>query len=169
MVSQISIKMHAGDNPVSNSSVVVTPETTASEPSQLTDTQILADAHGIAAFLEGAKASGPPVGLGEAFTASHPTPSPSCPGNLFDFDSLSRSASGDESNSGDPSSSYSFTGTKMCTPRMAKELSASHPGIFIRITTSDPDDRIQEEDDCADGMTLSGFHNGMPLYYNFTR
>lgn len=52
----------------------------------------------------------------------------------------------------------------MYRPRMAKEISAYSPGVFIKVTTSSgPKDCIKgEEDGC---MTLHGFLDGLPVYY----
>lgn len=52
----------------------------------------------------------------------------------------------------------------MYRPRMAKEISAYSPGVFVKVTnTSGPKDCIKgKEDGC---MTLQGFLDGLPVYY----
>lgn len=107
--------------------------------------------------------------LGEALPLSDSTTFSHCLESLLvDSPSLSLSPK-----NGPLSEDFSYSSraqnTNMCTPRMAKYSSISSPGVVVRITTSDPNDRLQEEDDCADGMTLYGFITGKAVYYSFTR
>lgn len=59
--------------------------------------------------------------------------------------------------------------SKMIIPRMAKEISVTTRNVLIRVTAVDPNDRIQEEDDCADGFSLFGFCDGLALYRKVTK
>lgn len=89
--------------------------------------------------------------------------------SVEDYLSASSSSDDDGPCSGYSGYTSSLTQPKMYSPGAAKEMSAMRPGIFFEITTKDPQDRIEEEDDCADGMVLRGFLNGLPLYYHFSR
>lgn len=179
LFAQVSVTACTDNNPLPDSSVtgIIKPTVVTSKQAQLANIHTPAEANTNTpcpkeAQLEALHQSQP--ALGEGIASTRPTTTttpPSCLEPLVDAWSPSSSEDGSDSgHSLTPCSRTQPARAKMCTPQMAKEISAFSPGVFIEITTaSDPHDRIKEEDDCGEGMVLRGFWSGLPLYYSVTR
>lgn len=171
MLAKMSVQKREGQNPISNSAIVVQPETAHTESNQITGIQNSGKNDHITACLEveqHSQTSASQLPKEQDIASSQSADSPCSESTVIDYSSASYS-SDDEPCSGYSRHTNSLTQDKMYTPRMAKEISAARPGIFIEVTMKDATDRIEEEDDCADGMVLRGFLNGLPLYYKFSR